>query len=481
MAQASLRNNDGNPFLYLETTSGSTAVGTDTSGADDIVKIVTGLTSNIEPTSAAGSIAIETTTPGDIEFRPKGTGQSTFVNGDVEITAGNLDMPNTSVGGTQGVINLGGSRFVHNKGTNNTFIGNSAGSLSDTSNSTVAIGANTLQNQNNLTGITAVGFNALNALTNGIQNTAVGYRALESAVNANQNTAVGYEALTDLISPGTGGGLNAAFGNGSLKASTIGRFNTALGVQSLTFLNGDGSNDIFNTGVGIQTGRSLTSGSNNTLVGAQAGVATLLGSGLTTGEYNTIVGAHSGENYTSSESSNIIIGNAGTVGESNKIRIGTQGSGVGQQNECFIAGINGVTLGSPVGTVEIDANGQLGVGTSGGGGGISWSVITGATQAGTVNSGYICNYNGTLEVTLPATAAVGTLFAVSGMFNVDNNWKIVQNGGQQIFFNTSATTVGASGYLEAPVGNYYSNVTMVCNVANTSWIVISSQGNITVN
>jgi len=85
MSQSSLRNNDGNPFLYLETASGSTAIGTDTTGANDIVKIVTGLTSNIDPTSAAGSIAIETTTPGDIEFRPNGIGQSTFVNGDVEI------------------------------------------------------------------------------------------------------------------------------------------------------------------------------------------------------------------------------------------------------------------------------------------------------------------------------------------------------------------------------------------------------------
>ena len=58
MSITNLRNNDGNPFLYLETATGSTAIGTDASGANDIVKIVTGLTSNIEPTSAAGSIAV---------------------------------------------------------------------------------------------------------------------------------------------------------------------------------------------------------------------------------------------------------------------------------------------------------------------------------------------------------------------------------------------------------------------------------------
>ncbi len=67
------------------------------------------------------------------------------------------------------------------------------------------------------------------------------------------------------------------------------------------------------------------------------------------------------------------------------------------------------------------------------------------------------------------------------MFNVANNWQIAQNGGQQIFFNTSATTMGGGGSLVAPAGNFYSSVTMVCNVADTSWIVIESQGNITTN
>ena len=63
--------------------------------------------------------------------------------------------------------------------------------------------------------------------------------------------------------------------------------------------------------------------------------------------------------------------------ESNTIRIGTQGTGAGQQNFAFIAGIYG---NSPSGAlpVVINANGQLGTGSSGGTGVTSWNGRTGA-------------------------------------------------------------------------------------------------------
>lgn len=108
--------------------------------------------------------------------------------------------------------------------------------------------------------------------------------------------------------------------------------------------------------------------------------------------------------------------------------------------------------------------------------GIAWSVIT-ADQTAAVNNAYICNKAGLLTLTLPTTAAAGTIIGIAGM-NTALGWKIAQNSSQQIFFGTSTTTSGTGGSLASAA--IYDSVQMVCNVANTSWIVLSSIGNITV-
>lgn len=108
--------------------------------------------------------------------------------------------------------------------------------------------------------------------------------------------------------------------------------------------------------------------------------------------------------------------------------------------------------------------------------GVSWSVIT-ADQTAVVNSGYICNKASVLTLTLPTTAAVGTIIEVSGM-NTALGWKIGQNASQQIFFGTSTTTSGTGGSLAST--NISDSVRLVCNTANLTWIVISSVGNITI-
>jgi hypothetical protein len=108
--------------------------------------------------------------------------------------------------------------------------------------------------------------------------------------------------------------------------------------------------------------------------------------------------------------------------------------------------------------------------------GFTYTVIT-ANQTAAVNNGYICNKAGLLALTLPTTAAVGTVIVVMGM-NTALGWTIAQNASQQIFFGTSATTSGTGGSLSS--SNIYDSVTLVCNVANLSWIVTASIGNITV-
>jgi hypothetical protein len=118
------------------------------------------------------------------------------------------------------------------------------------------------------------------------------------------------------------GAHNFGFGNGSLGALTGGNFNTAVGFDALT--------------------------------------------DITTGSYNTALGDGAGATYTV-ESSNICIANVGTVADANTIRIGTQGAGPLQIDQCFIAGIYGVTPSSTTQTVIINAAGQLGTSESGSG------------------------------------------------------------------------------------------------------------------
>jgi trimeric autotransporter adhesin len=86
------------------------------------------------------------------------------------------------------------------------------------------------------------------------------------------------------------------------------------------------------------------------VVGQGAG-STLLG-----GSNNALFGVGAGGSYTGAESSNIDIANAGVPAENNTIRIGTQGTGAGQQDKAFMAGVNGQ---------PVDQNKPVHVGTDG--------------------------------------------------------------------------------------------------------------------
>jgi len=94
-----------------------------------------------------------------------------------------------------------------------------------------------------------------------------------------------------------------------------------------------------------------------------------------------------------------------------------------------------------------------------------------------VNNGYIANNAGQVVATLPTTAAVGTVQAITGINNA-TGWKIAQNASQQIFFGTSSTTSGTGGSLTST--NTRDSVFLVCVVANLTWNVYDSIGNITI-
>lgn len=109
---------------------------------------------------------------------------------------------------------------------------------------------------------------------------------------------------------------------------------------------------------------------------------------------------------------------------------------------------------------------------------LTWSVIT-ADQAITVSNGYICNKAGLLTLTLPASPTAGQTFAVTGI-NTAVGIRIAQNATQQIFFGTSSTTVGVTGYIESL--NIRDSAQLVCVVGGSAavWQVINSMGNWTI-
>jgi hypothetical protein len=174
---------------------------------------------------------------------------------------GNLTLVNST--DTTGNILKDGALFLHNFGTNNTFLGVNAGNLTmtgvrNTANGDNALSSNTTGALNTATGFralrlnttgvgnTANGAGALSGNTTGIENTAVGTEALVMNINGYDNSATGYQALLNntngvqntangfwALKNNTGGNYNTASGGAALASNTTGQTNTANGYTAL--------------------------------------------------------------------------------------------------------------------------------------------------------------------------------------------------------------------------------------------------------
>lgn len=218
--------------------------------------------------------------------------------------------------------------------------------------------------------------------------------------------------------------------------SQLGTHNTFVGENSgnLTLTTGSATD---NTGIGQGCLVALTTGANNFAGGSVALAQLTTGSGcvavgegalnhITTGSNCIGIGLTAGTSYATSDSSNICIGNSGTAAHSNEIVIGTQGSGAGQQNTCFIAGIAGVSVSNKTIVTQNSSTGQLGadstVAVAQGGSGVasftSYAVITGGTTstgalqsiASVGTSGQVLTSNGAGALPTFQAASTGTAF-----------------------------------------------------------------------
>ena len=126
----------------------------------------------------------------------------------------------------------------------------------------------------------------------------------------------------------------------------------------------------------------------------------------------------------------------------------------------------GVSVVNGAGSITINAIGS----------GVTWNDITGTSASMAVNNGYIADNSGLVTLTLPSTAVVGSTLYVTG--KGAGGWKIAQNASQLINLGTSTTTTGTGGSLAST--NTFDSLMLVCITTNTTWNVLSVQGNITV-
>jgi hypothetical protein len=125
----------------------------------------------------------------------------------------------------------------------------------------------------------------------------------------------------------------------------------------------------------------------------------------------------------------------------------------------------GITISASGNTITVHAPGAL-----------DWSTIT-ASQTLAVHHGYICiSPGGALSLLLPAASTVGDIIEVT--LSGATSFAITQAAGQQVRMGNITTTAGAGGSITSTAQG--DTLRMVCTVADLSWQVISSMGNLTI-
>lgn len=318
---------------------------------------------------------------------------------------------------------------------------------------------------------TAVGFEALEDEGSGSRNSAFGFQALISQEGANDNSAFGYIAGFNLSS----GGQNTCYGSLALTAETTGGTNAAFGYSALLSVVGGNGNSAF----GNLAGSQQAAYTRCTFIGTQAdgsvnGLtnATAIGANASVGQSNSLI---LGNNVnvgigTSTPNTSAILDLTSTTGALLLPRLSDT-----QRNALTAAA--GMTIFDTSSANMQYYNGSAWVSVTGGGGGsFTWVDQTSTTVTMAINTGYVADNAALVTLTLPATAAFGSIFIIQG--KGAGGWTIAQQSGQQIHLGNTATTAGTGGSLSST--NQWDSVTLVCVTANTTFAAYGSIGNITV-
>lgn len=138
--------------------------------------------------------------------------------------------------------------------------------------------------------------------------------------------------------------------------------------------------------------------------------------------------------------------------------------------------IIGSTAGAPAaatltpGTGISIANAGNSITISATGGGFAVATISGTTQSAAVNTMYIALNAGQTTVTLPAVYSVGDSIILVGSTANTGGWIITASAGDTVRVLNSTTSAGGTVTSTAQAGE---SIEIVCDVANTSWVVKS--------
>ncbi|MBP9095045.1 MAG: tail fiber domain-containing protein [Ignavibacteria bacterium] len=171
----------------------------------------------------------------------------------------NLRLQNSTSPTIGNIFKEGNIRFIHNYGTDNTFVGLRSGSFSQTTAAgNTGIGSNNLTNLQSGNYNTGVGANTLSFTISGFENTAVGYQSLYANNTGKINTAIGVNALYTNYS----GSNNTCLGHSTLFSNSVGNNNTAVGYNTLYATTGNN-----NTALGYNASVPNSSGDNQVRIG----------------------------------------------------------------------------------------------------------------------------------------------------------------------------------------------------------------------
>lgn len=225
--------------------------------------------------------------------------------------SGNINLPSTAPDGSAGVITVNGASFLHDAGTNNIFLGESAGNYTVSGTDNIGIGSNADQSLTSGYDNITLGNNALQNTTIGYYNVAIGTNSVMAAQEATNCIGIGYATLKNSTV-----GPNVAIGTGSLYQNTTGVNNIGIGYVALES-NTEGSTNVaigsyalqnntgsVNIGIGSSTLVSNT-GTDNIAIGNLAQTSTTSGqdnigigsnalSGITIGNRNIGIGTNAG-------------------------------------------------------------------------------------------------------------------------------------------------------------------------------------------
>lgn len=162
------------------------------------------------------------------------TNNVTVSTGNVTLSSGNIALTNSTSSAT-GNITKGGTRFLHNFGTNNIFAGTSSGNFALSGSDNSALGSSTLASLTTGNRNTVIGSGAGLNFTTGTDNTLIGYNAGSALTVGNfgnifigsGQTGTAGDVTTIRIGNVTGGASTACYIDG-IASATVGASSAVL-------------------------------------------------------------------------------------------------------------------------------------------------------------------------------------------------------------------------------------------------------------